>query len=588
MNELIGRDLGQYHIIEKIGEGGQATVYRCYQPILKRYVALKVLPRHAEQSRFVRFQREAEAIASLEHRHILPIYDCGQQEGYDYIAMRYIDGGRTLKDVMADSLDLAQAALLIEQIAAALDYAHRQGVIHRDVKPSNVLMDGDWAYLADFGLARQVEPSETPTGSDRISGTIEYMAPEQAMEKVSPQTDIYSLGIVLFEMLTGKIPHKACTPAETLANRIRDPPPRPRDDNPDIHEAVEQVIMKALAHEPRARFTSAGEMAEALQKAASESAKAETGEPVPVYSEGDAPPAVHGNDIASSEIVTTIRSSACRLVKPARLARPWKWAAGVGSVVVVLGLLAWALGQGHVRIGPPTAVPTVQVAVGLLPTATSVAPTPTNTLSPAPSSTPIPAPMATDTVAPTSTPTPTPTATSIPTDTPTATLTQSLKPRPTETPTATPTATPRWLPAPQLLAPPQGSHFAGWNAKVDLRWSAVEGLRPDEFYVLRIPYDDAGGVAEFWRQDTSFGVPSHFSRAEVGFPDRHYDWSVQVMRCTSKCSKALDLDAKDQGVTGEPVGNRSEKGVFYWHSDVGGNGSPGNGTKPTSTPWWKE
>ncbi len=156
MADLIGRTLGQYQIIEQIGEGGMATVYKAYQPGLNRYVAVKVLPPlHAKQPGFSeRFQREAEAIANLNHQNILPVYDSGQEEGYSFIVMRYVEGARTLKEVMQTALSLSQVADLIGQIAAALDYAHRQGVIHRDVKPANVLMDGDWALLTDFGLAK--------------------------------------------------------------------------------------------------------------------------------------------------------------------------------------------------------------------------------------------------------------------------------------------------------------------------------------------------------------------------------------------------------------------------------------------------
>ena len=156
MADLIGRTLGRYHIVEKIGEGGMAAVYRAYQPGLDRYVAVKVLPPlHAKQPGFSeRFQREAKAIANLHHQNILPVHDSGHEDGYSFIVMRYVEGARTLKEVMQTPLKLSQAADLIGQIAAALDCAHRQGVVHRDVKPANVLMDGDWALLSDFGLAK--------------------------------------------------------------------------------------------------------------------------------------------------------------------------------------------------------------------------------------------------------------------------------------------------------------------------------------------------------------------------------------------------------------------------------------------------
>jgi serine/threonine protein kinase len=272
MSELIGRTLGQYRIVEKIGQGGMATVYKAYQPGLDRYVALKVLPPlHAREPGFgERFRREAKAIANLNHPNILPVHDFGQEGEYSFITMRYIEGARTLKEVMAGSLSLNQVTHLIGQVAAALDYAHRQGVIHRDVKPSNVLMDGDWALLTDFGLAKMTEASVKLTGTGVGIGTPAYMSPEQGQGlPVDHRTDIYSLGVVLFEMLTGRIPHDAETPFAIIVKRMSEPLPLPRSLNPAIPEPVERVILKALAREPDDRFASAAAMAAALKDALS-------------------------------------------------------------------------------------------------------------------------------------------------------------------------------------------------------------------------------------------------------------------------------------------------------------------------------
>jgi hypothetical protein len=168
-------------------------------------------------------------------------------------------------------------------------------------------------------------------------------------------------------------------------------------------------------------------------------------------------------------------------------------------------------------------------------------------------------------------PTATATATETPTHAPTATAV------PTQPPTPTPT--PRWLPAPYRLAPADGASFVGWNADVTLRWSDVEGMQPDEYYVVRIPYDDQGGVAEFWRQETILEVPPGFSLREVGFPDRRYTWAVQVMRCSKNCARVLDDNAKKEGIA---VGGQSAEGTFYWHPDIGG--SPVDPTTPTRPP----
>ena len=271
MAELIGATLGQYRVVDQIGEGGMATVYRAYQASLNRYVALKVLPPvHARQPGFTeRFQREAEAVARLNHPNILPVFDFGQTEDYSYIAMRYVEGAQTLKERMAQTLDLDQVVDIIGQIAAALDCAHRQGVIHRDVKPSNVLMDGDWVLLGDFGLARMTEASVKLTGSGVGVGTPAYMSPEQGQgTELDHRTDIYSLGVILFEMLTGRIPHDAETPFAIVLRRVTEPLPMPRTLNPQIPKAVERVILKALAKSPADRYATAGELADALKRAA--------------------------------------------------------------------------------------------------------------------------------------------------------------------------------------------------------------------------------------------------------------------------------------------------------------------------------
>jgi WD40 repeat protein len=342
MNDLVGQTLGQYRIVEPIGEGGMATVYKAYQPGLDRYVAMKVLPPiHAKTPGFgERFLREAKAIAGLHHPNILPVYDFGQDGGYSYIVMRYIEGARTLRDVMAERLSLGQIAGVIEQIAAALDHAHRQGVIHRDVKPANVLMDGDWALLTDFGLAKITEASVKLTGSGVGVGTPAYMSPEQGQGlEIDHRTDIYSLGIILFEMLTGKIPHEAETPFAIVLKRVTEPLPMPRSMNPEIPESVERVILKALATDPADRFESVGEMAAALRKA---SEALERG----VIFERETPPAVDrkegGTIVRTRPVPAPPVEEEMEAVPVKRRAPVWAW--GVLGLVLVLAVaLGWAM-----------------------------------------------------------------------------------------------------------------------------------------------------------------------------------------------------------------------------------------------------
>lgn len=267
---LIGQTLGQYRIIEQIGAGGMAAVFKAYQPGLNREVALKVLPPYfAKKEDFVeRFTREAQAIGNLHHPNILPVYDTGQDKGFSYIAMRYIPNARTLSDEMRSPLKSERIIELIAQIGGALDQAHKAGIIHRDVKPSNVLLDGQWALLSDFGLAKMVEGSSELTGTGVGMGTPAYMSPEQGMgKKVDHRTDIYALGIMLYEMLTGVVPHRAETPIATVMKRLNEPLPMPRSLNPNIPEAVERVLLKALATNPADRFDSTGAMAAALKEA---------------------------------------------------------------------------------------------------------------------------------------------------------------------------------------------------------------------------------------------------------------------------------------------------------------------------------
>ncbi len=265
---LAGETLGQYRIIEQIGAGGMATVFKAFQPGLNRDVALKVLPPHfASKPGFTeRFMREAQAIGNLHHPNILPVYDSGQDKGYSYIAMRYISNATTLVEEMKTMLSSERVIEVISQIGDALDHAHKAGIIHRDVKPSNVLMDGKWALLSDFGLAKMVETSSDLTGTGVGIGTPAYMSPEQGMgREVDHRTDIYALGIILYEMLTGQVPHRAETPMATVLRRVNEPLPMPRSLNPNIPEAVERVLLKVLAPKPDDRYNSAGEMAQALK-----------------------------------------------------------------------------------------------------------------------------------------------------------------------------------------------------------------------------------------------------------------------------------------------------------------------------------
>jgi serine/threonine protein kinase len=270
MDTLIGQTIGPYKITEKVGEGGMAVVYKGYQQSLNRYVAVKVLRGElAEDEQFVsRFRQEALAVAGLSHPNILHVYDAGVAFGMYYIVMAYVDGG-SLRDLIAQGpLEIEYAISIAGQLADALDHAHRQGLVHRDVKPNNILISRDGRpLLTDFGIAKALGESKGLTRTGTAIGTPEYMAPEQIQgQQVDGRTDIYALGIVLYEMLVGWAPFGTTTPVATLYKQVNEPPPPLRQANINVPAWLESVVTKALAKRPQERYQSAGEFAEALRE----------------------------------------------------------------------------------------------------------------------------------------------------------------------------------------------------------------------------------------------------------------------------------------------------------------------------------
>ncbi len=269
---FVGRTLGKYEIVDTLGHGGMATVYKGYQRDVERYVAVKVLPPHPGQdASFVeRFEREARTIARLQHPHIVPLYDYGEQDGVLYIISAFIDDG-TLRERMArGALPLDQIERIFTQIAGALDYAHRQGVVHRDVKPENMLLDREgFARLADFGIVKIALGGESNlTGTGGLIGTPAYMSPEQINGmKVDGRSDIYALAIVLYELLAGVTPFDAETPLKIVVRQVNDPPPPLSDHRPDLPAAVTTVLTRALAKDPDARYQTAADFAADFQRA---------------------------------------------------------------------------------------------------------------------------------------------------------------------------------------------------------------------------------------------------------------------------------------------------------------------------------
>ncbi|MEK7682871.1 MAG: serine/threonine-protein kinase, partial [Chloroflexota bacterium] len=276
MEDLSGKTLGKYQIVGALGQGGMAAVYKAFQPGMDRYVALKILPRqYASDPEFIgRFDQEAKVIAKLQHPHILPVHDFGQADAYTYLVMPLVETG-TLADLLKGRpLPLQRIRTIISQIGDALDYAHSQGLIHRDVKPSNILIDrrGN-CLLTDFGIAKMVEGTKHFTATGGILGTPHYMSPEQGTgEKLTLTSDIYSLGVVLYQMATGQVPFDAETPLAVVIKHMNDPLPLPSKVWPGISRPLETVILTALAKAPEDRFSTAADMVQAVRTAIPETA----------------------------------------------------------------------------------------------------------------------------------------------------------------------------------------------------------------------------------------------------------------------------------------------------------------------------
>lgn len=270
--DLIGKRLGNYQIEQPLGRGGMALVYRAMDMTLKRPVAIKVMAPTLTEDRYQeRFEHEAQSIAALDHGHIVPVYYFGKSKALYYLAMKLIEG-ETLETLMSryakqgEFLPTSDILHIIEGVASALDYAHSKGVIHRDVKPSNIMLDSSGhAYLTDFGLALNVNRGSV----GETFGTAHYISPEQATSSSSavPQSDLYSLGVVLYELFTGVVPFDDPSPMAIALHHITQPPPSPRALNPQLAPAIEQVILKALEKEPEARYQTGAKLVSALRTA---------------------------------------------------------------------------------------------------------------------------------------------------------------------------------------------------------------------------------------------------------------------------------------------------------------------------------
>ena len=362
MSDLTGQHLGPYEITEAIGSGGMANVYRAVQPSIGREVAIKVLPGHFLQDRtfLERFNREVKVIAKLQHPHILPVIDYGEQDGTPYIVMAFMPGGTLTDRIPAGGMSLDEASRLVDQIAQGLDYAHEQGIIHRDFKPSNVLIDRKGnAYLADFGIARMAEGTGALTGSG-VVGTPAYMAPEISMPGgITPLLDVYALGVTLYQMLTGNHPFSADTPMGVMMAHAVQPIPDIRVQRRDLPDDVQAIISRAMSKNPAERYQSAGELAADLRAVAHGSPPAtRPAEMFPDTVPMSFPPATE-TELAGSSPMPTATVPAPTPTTQAKPGKGIPWAliaVGVGVlIVVVVGIaLLSSGGLPFLASAPPT------------------------------------------------------------------------------------------------------------------------------------------------------------------------------------------------------------------------------------------
>lgn len=346
--------VGRYKIKSELGRGGMATVYRAYDPSFNREVAVKVLPREMLHNLLTRsrFKRELKLIAALEHPAIVPVYDVGEDDSQPFFVMRYMSGGSLTEMIRQGKFSLRDAALIVERLAAALDHAHARKIIHRDIKPDNVLFDGsNNPYLSDFGVAKLTESAISATGEEVI-GTPAYISPEQARgESVDQRADIYGLGAILYEMLTGERPYAGETVIGLALQHINDPIPEILKVRPDLPPDVDAVIKTALAKDKNQRYATALDLARALNRAA-------------FGDEGTMPPSAMFSDR-----------------KTAPLQRRTTWiATGAFLMIAIFALLAL---RGQIPFLSPASSP----SPSLNPVATNIQPT--QTLTP-PTLTPVP------------------------------------------------------------------------------------------------------------------------------------------------------------------------------------------------------
>jgi eukaryotic-like serine/threonine-protein kinase len=430
---LQGQVFGQFELRDLLGLGGMSAVYRAYHTSLEREVAVKIIsPNLQSQAHYLeRFQREAKTAASLEHAHIVPVYDFGIHDKLYYLVMRLLTGGSLDERLRKaqNPLPLESIRQMISQLADALDYAHSKGIVHRDIKASNILFDDkSKLYLADFGIAKLLNTSATLTATGEILGTPHYMAPEQWRgETVSPATDIYAMGILSYLLLAGKLPFRADTPHQYMHKHLMEKPSFIEFRETHLPKKLEPCLQKALEKKPENRFASAGDFALALGEAIA-GLSPELPQPIVTLSEGKS----SEMPLPASEALTPALRS--KIPSGGKVpARNTAFVYGSAFIVALLLLLIALYNYGITAALFPTASPS--------PTNTRTA-VPTEIVSPTATQTGLPTETASSTATRTASPTKTASATASPSPRPTATDSPTVTQNPSATPTSSPSRTP--------------------------------------------------------------------------------------------------------------------------------------------------
>ncbi len=559
-DSLIGHQLDEYRLESLLGKGGMARIYRGFDVRVERHVSIKVMdvPLRDDPDYIMRFEREARAIAQLEHPHIVRLYRYGEADGLLYMAMQYVEGA-DLETVLSsyqkdeELLKANEIARIIGEICQALDYAHEKGVIHRDVKPSNILLDRQGrAFLTDFGLALLTEVGTR----GEIFGSPHYIAPEQAVSSadVVPQSDLYALGVILYELFTNQLPFNAADPLDIAMLHLSESPRPPRELRPELSPELEAVILKAMAKEPQDRYPSGAALAEALNAAVAVPAPA----PPPKMDEGPSIPEQVELDLTRPappppDIPRQEPGEAAPL--PDRRGRMVKVGGGLIGLVALLALVfvltrdVWEQQKAQEHVASPLS-PLAQVS----PTSTSAQPR---------SGSPVPT-----TASATPSPSPTHTATATPSPSPTQTATPSPSPTKTATTTNTPSATPSAVPvtATAVTNTPQATRSPTPSATptppVDYRLRLLKN-REDSLFVVnesQAPFPLARlclGNCDQDKQDKVDGTEWELASLDSG-------GCVAIWKSTGRPVSPPDADC-------EPVGerlNRSGRNIF-WASDFG-------------------